>query len=254
MVADRVRQAVTGEPFVQCRATPDGERAIAVVASLIEPLGITLPPSSEIILHDLSRLPNSIVAVYGNVTGRRVGDPATTYLLERAAAGRLRDDLGYETRLDDGRTLRSSTMIIRDVSGDLVAALCVNVDISVWLQVQQIASTMTFTQAKLAVKSLTPPGRVNGGHDPRSRERFPRDVDELANYLIDDAIRCTGVDVVKMKKKHKIQVVGLLQSKRIFLIKNSVEKVADALGVTRFTIYNYLNELSDGIQNGPQGQ
>src|SRR5690606_9522117 len=98
----------------------DGERLIAVFTTVVEQLGQNLPKSYELVLHDLSKLPNSIVAVSGEVTCRAVGDPATDLLLQQAASGNFESRHAYETRLSDGRKLRSSTLIIKDVSGSPV--------------------------------------------------------------------------------------------------------------------------------------
>jgi predicted transcriptional regulator YheO len=39
-------------------------------------------------------------------------------------------------------------------------------------------------------------------------------------------------------------VVEELQARGVFLLRDAVEMVAEALSVSKFTIYNYLNELS----------
>jgi predicted transcriptional regulator YheO len=75
-------------------------------------------------------------------------------------------------------------------------------------------------------------------------EVFPRDVDELAAHLIHEAISDSDVPVASMKKKHKLAVVEELQARGVFLLRDAVEMVAEALSVSKFTIYNYLNELS----------
>lgn len=36
-----------------------------------------------------------------------------------------------------------------------------------------------------------------------------------------------------------------LKRRGFFMLRDSIEDAASALGVTRFTIYNYLNELDD---------
>ncbi|MGW6012504.1 helix-turn-helix transcriptional regulator [Streptomyces sp. NPDC055210] len=223
------------------RATVDGERLIAVFAELVEPLGRALPASSEVVLHDLSKLPDSIVAVQGDVTGRRLGDPATDLLLERVADGDLDHQLGYETRLPDGRRMQSSTMIIRDVSGHPVAALCINTDISAWLEVRRIADAMIAgpieePQERVPMRSTRPDGTP-------SAESFPHDVDELAAHLVHAALMEAGIEVDQMKKEHKLRFVETLQSKGFFMLREAVDMTAAALGVSRFTIYNYLNEL-----------
>jgi predicted transcriptional regulator YheO len=74
---------------------------------------------------------------------------------------------------------------------------------------------------------------------------FAHSVDELATDLIERAIPSSGVAVELMKKEHKIQVVAFLRKRGFFMIRDAVDMIGDRLGVTRFTIYNYLNELSD---------
>jgi predicted transcriptional regulator YheO len=46
-----------------------------------------------------------------------------------------------------------------------------------------------------------------------------------------------------MSKQEKIQFVELLESHGAFLLKGAVEYVAKSLGVTKYTIYNYLKEV-----------
>lgn len=220
------------------RQTVDGERLLAVFSQLVEPIGRSLPVSSEVVLHDLSRLPNSIAAVYGDVTGRRIGDPATDLLLRGSVSGLFETTVGYETRLPDGRRLKSSTMIIRDISGNAVAALCINSDLSVWQQVERIASNMLGTDMPQESTAQVPP-------HPAVSEVFVKDVDELAALLIHQAIGESGVPVALMHKQHKIEVVRALKSRGMFMLRDAVEMIANSLNCTRFTIYNYLNEINE---------
>jgi len=46
-----------------------------------------------------------------------------------------------------------------------------------------------------------------------------------------------------MNKKAKLEAVRQMQDRGIFIVKGGVEKAAKALGVTRYTIYNYLEEI-----------
>jgi predicted transcriptional regulator YheO len=62
--------------------------------------------------------------------------------------------------------------------------------------------------------------------------------------LVESAIAAIGVPVQQMRKEHKVQVIAELERRGFFLIKQAAETAA-TLGVTRFTIYNYLNKVSD---------
>lgn len=222
------------------------ERLVELFRGLVEPIGRSLPMSAEIVLHDLDLLPNSIVAVHGDVTGRRVGDPATDLLLERAVSGELDTMVGYRTQLPDGRSMRSTTMIIRDGAGQPVAALCINSDMSMWHSLGRIAATMTETYSdETAPPHLSPVDRADRTRNDEPLEVFARDVDELAAHLIHQAILEQGVAVDLMKKEHKLKVVRSLQGRGFFMLRDAVEMIASSLQVTRFTIYNYLNELDD---------
>ena len=228
------------------------ERLIELFRGLVEPMGRSLPLSSEVVLHDLAQLPDSIVAVHGDVTGRRVGDPATDLLLERAVTGDLDDMVGYRTQLPDGRSMRSTTMVVRDSTGEPIAALCINSDLSMWQSLERVAATMT------GGRDGDVPGEADSGiapdtagEDSRPVEVFARDVDELAAHLIHQAINEQGVPVELMKKEHKVEVVRTLQTRGMFMLRDAVEMIAASLQVTRFTIYNYLNELGDV---GPDGK
>jgi predicted transcriptional regulator YheO len=212
----------------------DAEQVLATLATLVEPLSRTLPDDCEVVLHDLRRLPNSIVAIAGDMTGRSVGGPATDLLLRKAAAGTIATTVGYETRLPDGRSLRSTTIVVRDAEGTAVAALCINCDVMIWRAVKAIAESMLPEESSTEQHTEQPP-----------EERFFRDIDGLAQHVLAEAINACGAPVDLMQKRHKIAVVNDLKDRGFFMLKESVGMAAQALQVTRFTVYNYLNELGN---------
>lgn len=209
----------------------DRQKLMSIFQSLVEPLCRALPESGEVVLHDLSLLPNSIVAVAGGITGREPGDAATNLLLETAASRDFTNKSGYETQLSDGRRLRSSTTFLSDLDGNPIAALCINIDMSPWEVMRDAAARALGEPAHPLRRSPVP-------------EMFMRDINDLAAYLIQNAISNVGVPVDLMHKRHKIAVVKELLTRGLFALRSAVDTVAEALNTTRFTIYNYLNELS----------
>jgi predicted transcriptional regulator YheO len=87
------------------------------------------------------------------------------------------------------------------------------------------------------------PATTGATREGERRETFPPDVDSLQRFLVDHAIDRTGVPVELMKKSHKAAVVQELDEAGYFLIKDAVDSLAAELAVTRYTIYNYLNEV-----------
>ncbi|MEU4742631.1 aminotransferase class V-fold PLP-dependent enzyme [Actinosynnema sp. NPDC023658] len=198
---------------------------IPTVNSLAEALG----PGTEVVLHDLGALPDSIIAIAGDLTGRKVGGPMTDLLLGLVRRGTTQDLAGYETYAPDGRVIHSSTVFLRDAEGVAVGCLCVNSD---------PGPNRPHDPAAGSAGAADPAGSVGS-----AVEAFPGDVDTLQRLLVERAVTAVGVPVELMKKSHKSQVVRVLDEAGLFLIRDSVDYLAGVLGVTRYTIYNYLNEV-----------
>jgi len=208
-----------------------------VLIEVTHAIGNLLPPRTEIVLHDLRRLPNSIVAIHGDLTGRRVGGPPTDLLLKQLRRSDLPDTRQYQSVLPNGNRLKSSTTVIRDEEGTPLAALCVNSDITALLAVKCILDSLTDVSASVVDESV----------DETEDEQFAHDVDELAAQMLSRSIAGVGIPVHLMKKEHKKEIVKNLLDGGFFALRGSVETAANALGVSRFTIYNYLRELG-GLQ------
>lgn len=235
----------------------DREAVFAVLSQLVGPLGRSLPGPVEIVLHDLAALPNSIVAIEGDVTGRRPGDPATDRLLETAASGSFETRTGYRTTSPSGRSLLSTTIVIRDAAGRPAAALCINRDVTDWQIIGSAArSILGENEAGLGSGGVGGVGQnERNAQDERSGaaalgsadggEAFVHDVDELAAAVLRQAVAEQDVPVSLMRKAHKVEAVRSLKRRGFFMLRDAVEMAAQALGVTRFTIYNYLNEIGE---------
>jgi hypothetical protein len=69
--------------------------------------------------------------------------------------------------------------------------------------------------------------------------------------LLDAAESEFGLRAPEMSRSQKQQLVKELDERGAFLIKKSVEQVAERLGVSRFTIYNYLDQANRDGGSGP---
>lgn len=207
------------------------ECILATLQQLVEPLCASIVGPSEVVVHDLDLLPNSIIAVSGSLTGRTVGDPATDALLKAAVCDELDTRLGYRTTSPDGKNLLSTTIIFRDSTGAPVAALCINRDITQWEALFSIGASLG-----ALIHDEAPPA-------PDAQESFVHDVDELAALLLHKAVEGIPVPVDDMRKEHKVDVVRRLKEHGFFLLRDAASMAAEALRCTRFSIYNYLNEI-----------
>ncbi|MEU7583710.1 helix-turn-helix domain-containing protein [Streptomyces sp. NPDC041068] len=70
--------------------------------------------------------------------------------------------------------------------------------------------------------------------------RLPQLADSLDHILL-ALERKRGCPLSELDRKAKQEVVRILEARGAFSVRHGVETVASALGVSRFTVYNYLN-------------
>ncbi|MEE1926883.1 helix-turn-helix domain-containing protein [Streptomyces sp. TRM 70351] len=75
--------------------------------------------------------------------------------------------------------------------------------------------------------------------------RLPH-LSESLNHILAGLERSHGRPLSELDRKSKQRVVRLLEGRGAFSVRHGVETVASALGVSRFTIYNYLNRENAG--------
>ncbi|MEO1062496.1 MAG: helix-turn-helix domain-containing protein [Actinomycetota bacterium] len=90
------------------------------------------------------------------------------------------------------------------------------------------------TEIGQADLSLCWEGRVVAG------VRLP-DLHGALGRLIDSVEKELGSTLADLGREEKQEAVRLLDERGAFTLRRAVEQVADALGVSRFTVYNYLN-------------
>lgn len=180
----------------------------------------------EVVVHDLNKAENTIVAIEnGHVSNRKLGDGPSHIVLEamKKDPRELHDQLGYLARTHDGRIVKSSTIYIRDDAGKVEGILSINYDITGLLM------------AESAVKSI-----VN--HDDGEKpERIPQNVNDLLDDLIDQSVANVGKPVALMSKEDKIRAIQYLNNAGAFLITKSGDKVAKHFGISKYTLYSYID-------------
>ena len=180
---------------------------------------------------------HSIVEIEnGHVTGRKIGDPITDFALSiwrNNGYGKKNEDkiVNYRTKTKDGKILRSSSVFIRDDQKKIIGCLCINYDLTEYLMFIKIIDEFCNTVDPENEKSK------------EEAETFTNDVDDVLEDIIRKAIDEVGKPVSMMRKEDKLMVAKIIEEKGGFLIKGAINQLANEISVSRYTIYNYLDEL-----------
>jgi predicted transcriptional regulator YheO len=201
-------------------------RSLDVLKDVGRAITSLLGKSCEVVIHDTSDLEHSIVWVEGDVTGRREGDVMTDLGLERLRRGEVHPLFNYTLRTDGGKTLKCASIWLRDARGEICGAFCINLDVTPILILQDFARDLSV-----------------GESAPDEGERHGTDLGDMLDTMIAECEYRMATSAEKMKRDQRIDVVRFLEERGAFQVRNSAAIVAERLGVTRKTIYNYLREI-----------
>lgn len=208
----------------------DLDEQLRLIESVIPAIASSFGSRAEVVLHDLRRPEASIVAISGSLTGRHVGGSMSQLGLAIVAAG---DDAepqyNYVTRAPSGLVLKSTTVPLRDPSGRVFGALCINVNVT---ELRMLADVLT---------------EWSGGHEQVTPQpvTFADDVTEVIAQVIREEERAAGRVLGVFDKANRLEILRRLDRRGTFALQRSVPQVAEHLSVSRATIYTYLRELRD---------
>jgi len=182
----------------------------------------------EVAIHDFSDLKKSLVHIAGNVTGREIGAPITDLVLKELTKHptEIQDIPNYKTQSGKGILMKSSTVFLRDADQKPIGAICMNYDIS--LMVEFGAEIQSF---------------IKFDEEESKSENFYSTVHDVIENMVEAVTAEFKKTPSQLSLDEKIEVVRMLEEKGTFLIKGSTEYLASVLGVSKFTIYNYLQKI-----------
>jgi predicted transcriptional regulator YheO len=206
------------------------ERLKPEVLETLKDIGVALVTllgkSCEVVVHNTSDLEHSIVWMQGDVTGRRVGGMMTDLGLERLRQGETCPLFNYTTYTESGKTLRCASIWLRDGNGEICGAFCINLDITPILALREFSRELAPDDARTDLS-----------------EAHVTDLGDMIDTIIAECEYRMGTPAEGMNKDQRLEVVRFLDQKGAFQVRNSAVIVANRLGVTRKTIYNYLSEI-----------
>ena len=212
------------------------EEELSNYTRLIKMIATHFGTRCEVVLHDLTKdYEHTIVAIEnGHITGRTVGGCGSNIGLPVLDGKKSDEDVyNYITQSKDGRMLRSSTMFIKDSDGKVTGTVCINFDITDLMMADSIIKDMAMC--------ANPPAETE-------QEIFANNVGEIIDHLLTQCQTMIGKPPAAMTKADKIRALEFFDSKGAFLITKAGNRICEFLGMSKFTLYNYLNTSRKGGQ------
>ena len=192
---------------------------LTVLEQIAQDIAAEFGNDCEVVIHDLkTKEPEHsiIYIVNGHVTGRNVGDGPSDAVFDgirqkgRGSDCAPADHNGYLMKTADGKILKCSTSYIKDDDGSLHYVFGINYDIT------------KLTLINSALDDLI---------TPKNKEEKPKQITHSVNDLLDRL----------MNKEDKVTAIQFLNDSGAFLITKSGDKVANYFGISKYTLYSYID-------------
>lgn len=205
------------------------EKYIPIVNLIAEMFG----KSCEVVLHDLSKPEHSVVyIVNSHVSGRKLGE-SFDYLINRVLiSNRFEKDLlaNYYFTGRNGNKIKSSTAFLRDDKNKVTGALCVNFTVD---EIESFSNSLiNFLGEKEYIKEEA--------NEVETETKDVSSIDDILDDMLDSSI---PISALNMSRDEKLETLQFLDEKGVFLVKGAIDKVAIHLGVSKVTVYSYLDEI-----------
>lgn len=208
---------------MRTKRTPEQQALLEQIKQVARGIGETFAPFCEVVVHDLLDPKHAILEIHNNLSGRGVGDPATELGLARIADPEYAQVIAnYANQFADGRQAKSTSIGIKDSTGRYIAALCMNVDLTLFRSLQSALGNFVSLDVDAAMKeSLDPAGA------------------DLIRSRIDQFAARYATTPRSLKAEERRALVKELKESGCMEVRRAMEIVALHLGVSRATVYSY---------------
>lgn len=205
---------------------------LMILKQLANDIAAQFGPDCEIVIHDLKTKDPEHSIVYivnGHVTGRDIGDGPSDAVFDAIRKKNQKKEMpenhaGYLMKTSDGKILKCTTSYIQDDDGSLHYVFGINYDIT------------KLTLIESALHPLITP--VNQQEKPKE---ITHSVNDLLDHLIEESVALVGKPVALMNKEDKVTAIQFLNDSGAFLITKSGDKVASYFGISKYTLYSYID-------------
>ena len=161
----------------------------------------------------------------GAINQTSIGDPAPNFIIDAIGdedRSGQRNIIGpYITKSQDEHAIKCVVYMIRNSEKQVIGCLCIGIDLSMPVNV-------FFESLMLKVDE----GLAEGISEPK-RSAVPARAQEKAGNV-------KGLSATERNR----MIVQQLKDENIFSVRGAVSIVANELGVSRYTIYNYLKDIA----------
>lgn len=226
------------------------EQMLRQYTVLVEYLGATLGPDYEVVLHEILPETSRVAAIAnGTISGRDVGAPITNAALRMIMQKQYETsdyNLNYTGQLANGKTIRSSTMFIKD-GGKLVGLLCINFDDSRFHEISDAILKLIHPDDFVHHHYFPVDAPAKQPMQPQHAaavpaEHFQSDMNSLMEELFETVTKSVNVPLDRLTQAERTRIIAQLHEQGMFELRGAVQFTVKKLSCSQASIYRYIKK------------
>jgi predicted transcriptional regulator YheO len=137
----------------------------------------------------------------------------------------------YEKALPSQGRTKSITAGLRNAENELIGFLCVNLDVSVLDSAISMMASFASTELK------------------RPEPIYRNDLQQHVSYLVRDYSLRVNKPIENLTRAERAELVQMVDRDGLFQARHSVTHVANAMKISRASVYNLLSEINKDSDN-----
>ena len=215
----------------------------------VEILRKALGPDYEVVLHEILPEQSRVAAIAnGNISGRSVGAPITNAALRMIMQKQYAQsdyNTNYTGQLANGKTIRASTMFIKD-GGKLVGLLCINFDDSRFHEISdsilKVVHPDDFVHQHYFPDDAAAKQPMPAVVIPAAAEHFQSDMNGLMEDVFATVTKDIDVPLERLTQAERTEIVARLYEQGMFELRGAVQFTVNKLGCSQASVYRYIKQ------------
>jgi predicted transcriptional regulator YheO len=218
---------------MRSKSAQAADQPLSLYFPIAEAVAALLHPHAEVVIHDMAN--DRIVRIWNAFSKRKPGD--LSYIGHDPDLLDVADTYGpYEKAHDDGSRLKSVSAVLRSATGEKLGFLCINLDLS------KLDAAIALLSA-FGMPAAQPPQPL-----------FRHDWRERINLEIRAFLQEHGMSLKALDRSGRMALLASLETKGLFETRNAAPFVAEALGISRASVYGLLAAARETAQATTKGK
>src|SRR5690606_18724556 len=112
-----------------------------------------------------------------------------------------------------------------------IGCLCINYCVQDFFALKRITEQLTTSRSVLELEKEA------------KDEYFAQSVEDFVDNTVQKIIARNGKDLTKLTKAERLDLIRQLDQTGVFLVKGTVEMLAERMNMSKYTIYNDIDEV-----------